>query len=252
MSTVIRRKPASSEDNPIEKLTDADRYDIMRRYRLGEPLADIGKQHDVDPKLLTTFISTEIKGLSTIQESNKLIQSQNNLVNVAINPTNVMNEKFLADIPDRAETYAFYYAMTGSNEHALKESGLDKYVPKGVGAKTLKYTLATRGRYLRSLPSVYKLINEIRDQRIIDSDIGKPMVQSELIEQIEQLKELSADDPKYRGHLLKAIELLGKTIPDTFTDKIQIEDVSTKNGLELLMQKAKQQEAGVLTYEQAE
>lgn len=247
MAVIKRRKTFKNPDGPIGHLTDADRYDILRRYRLGEAVSNIAEHYKIDPDTLTTFLSEDIKGLSTVQETNKLINKSQGLICMPINPVSSMNQKFLDLVPTQAEVYAFYYGMTGSNEYALKESGLDIGLPKGLTVSTKNHTLSVRGKYLRSIPSVSRDIERIRDQKIKDSDVSKPLVQSELLEQIEQLKILAADDPKYRTNLLRAIELLGKTVPDVFSDKIQIEDVSAKNGLEILMKRVKEKEE--ITYE---
>jgi hypothetical protein len=60
----------------------------------------------------------------------------------------------------------------------------------------------------------------------------------ELVNQIEELKELSVNDTKHRVNLLKAIEMLGRTI-GSFTDRVEVEETDAKSGLEILMAKVK-------------
>lgn len=251
MSRVItKRRPKEPVDSFLT-LTDADRYDILRRYRQGETLVSIAKDKKLEIASLKIFVASEIKNLTTIQEINKLTLDSKGLKTTAVNPTSLLNEKFLEQVDDAKEAYAFYYAMTGSNEHALRESGLDKWLPLGLAANTKRYTLSVRGKFIRDLPGIQKYINEIRDSRLRDMDLGKPYIQSELVEQIEQLKEVSGDDPKYRGHLLKAIELLGRTM-EAFSDTIKIEEADPRTGLEILMARAKAEVGGVETYEPEE
>lgn len=248
---VIKRRVIGEEDS-FNTVSDADRYDILRRYRLGETLVSIANLKNLSLATIKIFVSTEISGLSTIQEINKLTNEAKGLITTVRNPTALMNDKFLENVDDGKEVYAFYYAMTGSNEHALEQAGLDKWIPTGVGAKTKRYTLSVRGKFIRDLPGIQEYINEIRDKRLRDMDLGRPYIQSELVEQIEQLKEISGDDPKYRSNLLKAIELLGRTM-EAFSDTIRIEDADPRTGLEILMAKAKAEvSGGVTTYEPSE
>lgn len=247
--TTIRRPKGEKKDS-FRSLDDSQRYDILRRYKLGETAATISADMGLNPDSTKEFIANEIKGLSTIQETNKLISCAEGLPVTPINPTTLMNDKFLEDVDDKKEVYAYYYAMTGSNTHALKESGLDKYLPRGIAAKTKGYTLGIRGKYLRDLPGMQKYINDIRDMRVRDLDLSKSFIQSELVEQLEQLKELASDDPKYRSYLLKTIELLGKTMA-AFSDTLIVEEATPKTGLEILMARAKAEAAGdtTITYE---
>jgi hypothetical protein len=233
----IRRRKDGSE---VVYLEDGQKYDILRRYRAGEAALSIANSYNISEEQLRNFISTEIKSLNTIQETNKLIQEQQGLpMRAQRNPSELMNERFLQEVPDRIDAYLYYFAITGSNIHALKHSGLDSFLPAKIPEETKRYALSIRGHYLRSLPGSADLVNQLRDQKLRDANIEKPYVQSELIDQIEQMKELSIDDPKnYRGHMLKAIELLGKTI-GAFQENIRVEEVSTKSGLDLLMEKCR-------------
>jgi hypothetical protein len=235
---VITKRRTDGEQ--IVSLSDQEKYDIIRRYRAGEPALSIAKRYKTTEESIRDFLSTEIKALTTVQETNKLIQEQQGLpMRVQKNPTELMNQSFLDAIPDRIDAYLYYFAVTGSNLHALKHSGLDGWFPAKIPEETKKYALSIRGHHLRSLPGSAELIQELRDKKLKDANIQKPYVQSELIDQIEQMKELSIDDPKnYRGHMLKAIELLGKTI-GAFQENIRVEEVSTKSGLDLLMEKCR-------------
>lgn len=233
MANIKRRK---KQDATIGSLTDADKYTILKLYKTGTTPADIAKQYPgKTSKDIRDFIYEELNDLNTMKATMQIVNKPPSL---PANMTETMNEKFFAEVPNRSDAYAFYFGMTGSNEYALEASGLDLGIPKTLSAKTRKYALMVRGKYLRELPSVRKYIEELQERKLKDADIEKPQVQSEILAQIEEMKELAADDPRYRGHLLKAIEMLGKTI-GAFQDNVKIEDATTKSGLELLMEKAK-------------
>lgn len=239
---ITKRRPKDAKDS-FSTLTDSDRYDLLRRYRLGEMVSVIAKSKGLDEELLKQFFSDELKALNTIQEINKLTLESRGIITTASAPVNLINEKFLENVDDKKDAYAYYYAMTGSNEHALREAGLDLWLPKGIGAKTKRYTLSVRGKFIRDLPGITKYINDTRDTRLNDLNLDKSYVQSELVTQIEELKEIAGDDPRYRTNLLKGIELLGRTL-SAFTDNIRIEEVNPKSGLEILMKRAKAEAAG--------
>lgn len=229
-TTVIRKKV------PFKDLTDAQRYDIMRMYRLGTTVIDIADKFSVEEAYIKVFINEEINALNTIKETNSLVSEARGLSLSAINPTKLLNEKFLQNVDDKKEAYAFYYAMTGSNEHALKEAGLDKWLPAKVAANTKRYVFQVRGKYLRSLPGISEYIIQVREDRLKELKLDKKTIQNELLDQLEQLKE--EGDPRQRSNLLKAIDMLGKTV-GAFEERIKVEDVSAKSGLELLMEKAR-------------
>ena len=54
-------------------------------------------------------------------------------------------------------------------------------------------------------------------------------------------------EPRQRGNLLKSLEMLGRTI-GSFTDRVEVEETDAKSGLDILMEKIKDEE-GVATYE---
>lgn len=251
MAKVVTKRRVKGEEDSFSTVDDATRYDILRRYRQGESIVSIANLKNLKLETLKIFIANEIRNLTTIQEVNKLTNEERGLITTVRNPIGLINEKFLENVDDAKEVYAFYYAMTGSNEHSLKEAGLDKWLPTTIDARTKRYSLSVRGKFIRDLPGIQEYINEVRDKRLKDLDLGKPFIQSELVEQIEQLKEISGDDPKYRSNLLKAIELLGRTM-EAFSDKITIEEADPRSGLEILMAKAKSEINGVTVYEPEE
>lgn len=238
MSSVVIRKKATDipEDIKMKMLTD---------YSQGLSMKDISDKYDHPRKSTENFLSTMINSLASIKETRTLakplLASQ---LKVSIS---TMNKQWLAKVYQDAEIYAYHYATTNNNIFALEESKLDGDLPGQTSDRAKKFILSARGRYLRSLPEVHTLIQQYRDQRVKDADVGRPLIQSELLMQIEELKELSDENPKYRTHLLRAIELLAKT-ESVFTENLNITDTSTKTGMEILMDKVK----GRTEYEQAD
>jgi len=235
MTKTIRRVKQIS----LEDLTDTQRYKLIDRYKNKESIEAIATDANVDKAALKKFINREIKELLTIQESNKLINEQSAFAQpLTPNKTAFMNDKFLSEVEEKAEAYAFYFAMTGSNIYALEQSGLNMDIPRGIKQSAKDFALASRGRYLRAIPEVQKYIEDIREQRVRDAKVDKPLIQSEILDQIEQMKELAVDDIRYRRPLLQAIDMLGKTI-GAFQENIHVTEATTKSGLELLMDKVR-------------
>ncbi len=73
---------------------------------------------------------------------------------------------------------------------------------------------------------------------LLSSPVSKEYVQSELVSQLEELKEVCIDDPRQRSNLLKTVELLGRSI-GAFSDKIQVEEVSPNQALDKLIEMSK-------------
>jgi hypothetical protein len=247
MADIIVRRAQGNKGTPM--CSDADKFDILRRFKLGQSYGEIGKSKDIPEVSIKEFIELELRNLNVVAETQRLINTGSvTLSTIKKSPKGFLNEDFLDKVDDAKEAYAFHYAMTGSNEVALAQSGLDQGFPKAIRKEVLRHALAVRGKYMRELPGIQEYINEIREKKIKDLDITKVYIQSELVEQIDQLKELAGDNARYRGHILKAVELLGRTI-DAFTDTLRIEEADPKSGLEILMKKAKEEIAGVTTYE---
>jgi hypothetical protein len=94
-----------------------------------------------------------------------------------------------------------------------------------------------RGYYLRNKDNIAQYIKQLREEKLSDLQIDKGFIQSQLVSEIEYMNE--EGDSSKRNVKLKAIELLGKTIPGTFTDTIQIEEVSPDKALDTLLDMAK-------------
>jgi len=130
----------------------------------------------------------------------------------------------------------------------LQQSGFDIGIPQNLSKVTKDYLFKIRGQFLRDIPYVKQYIKEDQDRKIAEYRVEKPQIQMDLVGQIEELKEVVVDDPRQRPNLLKAIEMLGRTI-GAFTDRVEVEETDAKSGLEIILERAKREAAGTYTIE---
>lgn len=239
-SVAIKRTP----------LDNAQKYEILKAYAEGVSVADIAKGVSRDTQDISKFIQTTLKGMNTIRETNDLIVTKNN-PNLLKNqqgpaPTKFITPSFLSAIETQGNQYAYYFAQTNDNKFALEQSGLDVGLPAKLKKTTRDYVYRIRGQFLREIPEIHTYLKDDMERRCKEYSIEKPQVQMELMHQIEELKELSVNDTRQRSNLLKAIEMLGRSI-GAFTDRVEVEETDARSGLEILMQKAKDE-----VYEQKE
>lgn len=233
-TTVIVRKPK-------EELTDAERFNILQKYSEGVPVTEIAASVSRDKHEVSRFIQKTLSNMTAIKETNLLANTTCTSEILRMQgkaPAKFITTTFLSLIEDNAEVYAYYYAQTGDNQFALIQSGLDVGIANNVKKVTKDYIYRIRGQFLRDIPLVRDIIRTEQDRRISEYNIEKPQVQMELVNQIEELKELAANDPKHRTNLLKSIEMLGRTI-GAFTDRVEVEETDAKTGLDILMQRVK-------------
>lgn len=224
-----------------EPLTDSDRFTILQKYSEGVPVTTIASHFGRDKEEISRFIQLTLSNMTAVRETNMLANTRCTKDIMRMQgkaPAKFITTAFLSLVEDNAEVYAYYYAQTGDNRFALIQSGLDVGVAQNMKKITKDYIYRIRGQFLRDIPLVRDIIQREQDRRIQEYNVEKPQVQMELVNQIEELKELAADDPKHRTNLLKSIEMLGRTI-GAFTDRVEVEETDAKSGLEILMAKVK-------------
>ena len=224
-----------------DPLTDAERYTILKQYGDGVPLTEIASGVSRDKSEVSSLIQSHLKAMNTVRETNDMIVGTHTLalnLQMGKTPTKFLTSSFIALLETNAEQYAYFYSQTGDNKFSLQQSGLDVGIAKNLKATTKEYVYRIRGQFIRDLAPVKKIIQLEQDRRISEYRIEKPQIQMELVNQIEELKELSVNDTKHRVNLLKAIEMLGRTI-GSFTDRVEVEETDAKSGLEILMAKVK-------------
>lgn len=199
----------------------------------------IADSYHVSYKSLESFISKEYTEFLVSKESHALYNAKNQFDNLR-RPKDI-NEEFMELVENGAAlAYAQYYAMTNDNHISLKESGLLVGIAKqrGKDTKVTKGAEKLRGLYLRSIPQVSSEIKKVRADLLADSPISKVMIQSELITQLEELKEIVADDPRQRSNLIKVVELTGRSI-GAFSDRIEVSEITPDKALDTLIEMAK-------------
>ncbi len=230
---VVVRKP----------LSDEDKFRILTQYSQGIPVQTIASSFNRDKADVQNLIDTMAISLSSVKETNDLLKVQCTADFQRIQgttPTRFLSSDFLHKAVESAEIYAYYYAQTGDNKFSLEQAQLDQGINNRVTKLTKDYILRVRGQYLRDIPQVKRYIKEVQDRRIKEYHLEKPQIQMELVNQIEELKEVCTKDVRQRSNLLKAIEMLGKTI-GAFTERIEVEEVDAKSGLQLILEKAKRE-----------
>lgn len=232
-------------------LTDEEKYRILDQYSQGVPVVDIASSVSRDTKTIRVLIQEKLKEMNAIRETNDLIGNPCTSTLAkrrGSTPSKFITTAFLDEIDEKAFTYAYYYSATGDNKFSLDQSGLSIGIPKNMRKATKDYVYRIRGQYLRDIPTVGTYIKEEQQKRIENYELQKPQIQMELVNQIEEMKELVANDPRQRTNLLKSIEMLGRTI-GAFTDRVEVEEVDAKSGLEILMSRAKAEVIEAGTYE---
>lgn len=231
-----------------------DALQVVNDYAHGAlSVKEISEKHHTTEDNVGLIVNRFWRSLTNMRESRALIAADTKDARSALqelNHTELINEKFLEKLssPDsdllteEESQYSWVYAHTGDLKEALKVSKLDIGLHKERG-KDSRFSydraLVLRGMYLNSKPNIVRYIQELRESRLQDANVGKSRIQSELIEQLDRLKNRS--DGKYESQITRTIELLGKTV-GAFTDRIEVSEVNPENALDKLIEMAKQAE----------
>jgi hypothetical protein len=240
----------------IADLTDDQKLSILESYSQGQSVVEIAKELSVDSQDVDSYITAFYSNMVNTRQTNALRTSlvasgkasaakgNKVIIKSKFRDPNNINEDFLSKLSDWDSTspsdaehhYAYTYGHTGNNKRALKEAGL--LAKHTSPSSTLSSMNHMRGVYLRDKPIVDSIIKSIQKENLDRLNVDKDYVQTNLIQNIEELKEEVADRPMQRGNLIKSIELLGKTI-GAFTEKISIEEVSPNKALDTMIEMAK-------------
>lgn len=243
-SKLKRRKNKDSFSN----LSKQKQLLIIDEYTNGSDVTKLSDKYSIDPKSLRDSIRLFRDKLNSTFELNYLISTQKtSMPQVAIDKAleTQFAEKelhlILSKSDDKTLTneemlYAWFFVNTGSNEIALKEAGF---------VKCLKVKDSVRknllGLFLREKQNISDYITILQEKKIEDISVTKGLVQSELVTQVQQLKEittLEGASSQQRSQLLKAIELLGKSV-GAFSENIRVEQVNPGEALDQLIEMAK-------------
>lgn len=258
-----------------EKLSKDDILNIIYDYTyIFRSEAKVAKKWGLHPEHTRQIIQTFLHDLAGLSESYKLIEMFPYLEHPQLSLTITgkpiqlkmqivhINEEFLAKLSkeedealtEAEQVYAWVFVHTGDNEDAIIKAGLDvgigqpkeEKVEQEGKKKKITHTdlkklrnnaFKLRGYYLRSKKNIKQYIQELREKRLADTNVDKDYIQSQLITLIEQLKEEGGRSSS--GNLLRAIEMLGKTIPGTFSETINVAEVRPDEALDKLLELTK-------------
>jgi hypothetical protein len=237
----------------IDSISDSQRYSILMSFLEGSSVPELELTWNLKRKSVRPYLNSirdmlsvalaldhNMGKVNTTKGSPESINVEAVIKNVIRGNSNTQLDSFLSgpktkNLTAQEVTFGYIYNATGSINLALKESEFES-VLTSTTSPAIKQTL---GMYLLSKPNIKSFINSLVKTQQKSLEISKPFVQNELVVQIIQLKEKLALETTAkqadRGYLLKAIELLGKTVGG-FTDRIQIEEVDPSKALDKLIE----------------
>ena len=238
--TLRKSNPKESVKVPEKTLSDSEKFKIIAKYSEGIPAAKLSEEYGVSKDSIKSLVSNMSSSLAAVEETNRLIAGTKGRSFLPLNvpKSKFLNQPFLDRIEDGAAIFAYFLAATGDAKFALESAGLHLGVPANATKQSKEYVWKTRAQYLLEIPEVKRIMQEEYDKKIKDFRLDKPDIQIELLQQIQELKNIVPYDPRQRTNLLRAVELLGKTI-GAFTDRVEVEEVDAKSGLQLLMERAR-------------
>lgn len=241
----------------FNELSEKEKWLLLTEYSSDPttPISLIAEKYNITPESMTKAIERFYHSFVQAKETKLLITEQQLEQNQEkrkgeiiyykkFNHPSTMNEKFLEllgegdECSEAEHTYAYTYIFTGNNERALKESGLDVGLSRDCRTNS-KAILKVRGYFLRSLPRIKQLIEDLRSSKLEDIVIDKAMVQSELVDLLYQLKEEGS--PTTVNQRLRIIEDLAKTC-GAMSERIEVQNVDPSSALDILIMKAKEAE----------
>ena len=240
---VILRKSKENR-RTFGTLNDSDKFKVLQMYTEGKNYREIGKAVGLDGNTLSSVLSTFIRTLSMVQETNKLENSQvSHVIDKSVKTCKEISEEFVKDTETNALIFAWYYGKTNDIRYSLKASDLDKGIPPGSKAVTKNYILRVRGQYLLSMPAVRAEVNTVREQELKDNKVDRKLIQSEILGQLEEEKLLREENPQSRQNSIKLIQMLGNTV-NAFSTTINVSEVNPEDSLQMLIEMAEKDMVG--------
>ena len=224
-------------------------------------LQDMSEKYDVSRDAIESFINRIYKKFQNVRETKMLLQSQKNpkyfmqLKKEHFDPERV-NEEFLSMLSepdslvltDNELMYCELFVSDGDEIKAIEGAQLDIGLSKGTD-KGYNESIKLRSFYLRRKFNIAEYIKHLQKEKIKVLSTGKEHLQAELLSLIEKLR--NNGDPKLVPSILKALELVGRSI-GAFEDKQVIEHIGGDDALDKILNKAKAAtvtEDGVEVYE---
>lgn len=260
--TKVRKVPKTKDSGT---LSTEDHMSIVADYTKGElSVAEVARKHGTTENNVGLIVNRHWKALCNMRESRALTTVDPNLVNSRRNGNSsanvvfrelarakTINQEFLdllsdpeaALLTDSEAMYSWIVVHSGDADDAMITAGLDVGLYKDTAPKSgdrFAYDKALKLRriYMDNKPNVVAYVTQLREERLINADVGKARIQTELIEQLHQMKS-SGETHRHRNQMLKCIELLGKTV-GAFTERVEIHEVDPSNALDQLIEMAQE------------
>jgi hypothetical protein len=225
---------------------------ILEEFLEGTSLSDIASNYKLDFGRVKNFISKYRQSINTAWELETIIKARDEkitakqmdkaLIKKYVQPK--LKKVLSSDDSDKLTmeelVYGWSYVHSGSNQVALKESGFLEVLHENDRTPGYQNLL---GIFLRKKANVKQYIQTVQQEYVQNTDVNRKYVQSELVKQVEQLKEVVASDEvnmRGRNLLIKSIELLGKSV-GSFQDRVVIEDADPNKALDNLIEMAQEQ-----------
>ena len=266
-STRVRKGTGTPSGTVLLRKSDSnvDRMAVVEAYTQGElTVHEIAEKFNTSDNNVGLIVQRHWKSLTNMRESRMLIANVESAQEhfdtkhamAQLHSTDLINEEFLALLSDpesellsdEEATYAWCYVHTGDGGESVRTAGLDIGLirDKALDSRfSYDKALDIRKMYLNAKPNVGRYVTQLREERLIDADVGKSRIQSELITQIDQMK-ASGQANKNRMAMLRSIELLGKTV-GAFVERVEITEVNPSDALDELIEMAKQAEVTPVT-----
>lgn len=256
--TILRKKklPSIADDSPVK-------YQIVEDYINSDlTIRQIADKYNTTELAVGNAVSRHYKALRNVKETRYLMR----MSKAPLKPTprsiasakmyhslfsdDGVNGEFLKRLSEPNEDvllkweieFCYLWVYSVDEIEALEKSGLAiGLLKKEAGRKAERggYDRSCRMRslFLRRKPNIARTIKEIQKSNLIAEGIDKEFIQSELVREIQELRE--DKNLKARQLLSKNLEVLGKTIPGAFSEKIEISQIDPNQALQELIDMAK-------------
>jgi hypothetical protein len=251
-TTTITRKSVPKGDESI-------RLKIVQSYTNGHPIEEISNDTGWSEASIRREINQFFRSFKDVLETESLLLSQKvdasstsakTKASIALyrNQKKIdknINTKFLDKLSSDNDTvlteeerlFCYLLVHEGDEVKALQDSGLAEGLAKsGTGYKR---AMKLRCLMLKGKRNLIKYMNDLQINYAKDLNISKGMIQTELIQQLRQLKE--QNNPRNAPTIAKLTEQLGRTV-GAFTEKIVIEEVSFDDSMNHMLEMRKKRE----------
>lgn len=243
VTTITRKK-----EKVIGDLTDAQKFKVLWMYAHNESYEDICSSFNLNKERTHKWIHDFTTAIDRRKELHYLTSGKGTKdVSLPESTSKAITQEFLSLLSDedddmlneREHIYVQEWVQYGNNGKALTSAKLDGGVnERGITAN--KMLKVARGQFLRRREKIKLAIEKEEGIMLGEMASSKEFLQKSLIQSIRSLQEDADENGSNRNNLLKSLEMLGKTIPGSFTETVRTEEVSPKDTLTLLMKKVQE------------